>query len=70
MIRASVRRAPTRDRAAAPARRLEARVAARLRAAGVVLPDADLRALSDALLADAVRVALDWLEPVERADHA
>ena len=67
MTRSNVRRSPAPSGAARPARRLETRVAARLRAAGVVLPDAELRALSDALLADAVRAALDWLEPDEPA---
>jgi hypothetical protein len=38
-------------------------IAARLRAAGVTLPDATLAALADTVLTDAIRLALDWLEP-------
>jgi hypothetical protein len=43
--------------------RVTASLAARLRAAGVTLPDSTLAALADAVLTDALRLALDWLEP-------
>jgi hypothetical protein len=43
--------------------RVTASLAARLRDAGVTLPDAALASLADAVLTDALRIALDWLEP-------
>ena len=42
--------------------RLRTSVRARLRAAGVLLPDQLLDRLAEDVLADALHVALDWLE--------
>lgn len=44
---------------------LAARVADRLRAAGVVLPEGEMAALAEGLLGDALHLALRWLEPGE-----
>ena len=42
---------------------LRASIERRLRAAGVRLPPGELAALADDVLADALRIALLWVEP-------
>jgi hypothetical protein len=42
--------------------RLQAAIAIRLRRAGVRLPEAEMAALADELLGDAVRICLTWME--------
>jgi hypothetical protein len=42
--------------------RLHAAVVARLADAGVALPPATVAALAEAVMADALRLALDWIE--------
>jgi hypothetical protein len=41
---------------------LRATIVHRLHGAGVSLPDADVAALAEEMLADAVRICLDWME--------
>jgi hypothetical protein len=41
---------------------LQAAIAQRLRGAGVSLPDAEVAALADEVLTDAVRICLAWIE--------
>lgn len=48
---------------------LHERLARRLRRQGVHLPDAELRELAESVLADAVRLSLDWLDIEREAAH-
>ena len=41
---------------------LQASIVERLRRAGVLLPDAETKAMAEEVLADAVRICLDWME--------
>jgi hypothetical protein len=42
---------------------LQATIVERLRRAGVRLPDAEVTAIADEVLADVVRICLAWMEP-------
>lgn len=49
--------------------RLRVRISHRLREAGVRLPDAELRDVSEAIISDAVRLSLHWLDIERETAH-